>query len=102
MTADAIDADIVARLRTPPGKPTDVRLYLTLRLIERCQRAVLTDDGVLVMVGQSGAMYPQDLSVVDELQRLGWIDLHDTDTVTVTQAGAYWSERFAKLNKARR
>lgn len=102
MTADAIDPDIIARLRTPPGKPTDPRLYLTLRLIERASAAVLTNDGVLVLVGESGKSYPQDLDVVDELQRLGWVELHSVDAVTVTQTGAYWSERFGKLNRVRR
>lgn len=102
MTADAIDPALVARLRTPPGRPADVRLYLTLRLIERAKGAVLTNDGVLVIVGQSGQMYPQDLGVVDELSRLGWIELHDVDAVTVTQKGAYYSDVFGKLNKVRR
>jgi predicted methyltransferase len=102
MTPDAIDPAILARLRTPPGKPTDVRLYVTLRLIERASAAVLTEDGVLVLVGESGHEYPQDLEVVDELERLGWIVTHDVDAVTVTEQGKWWSKRFGDMNRVRR
>ena len=99
MTEDAIAPDVLARFRTPPGKPADPRLYLTLRLVERAASAHLTDDGVLIVVGQTGQMYPQDLDVVDELERLGWIETHSVDSVTVTTTGAYWSERFGKFNR---
>lgn len=102
MTADAICHDVLARFRTPPGKPTDVRLYLTLRLIERAAGACLTDDGTLLVRGVSGTNYPVCLDVVDRLCDLGWLGLYDVDEVRVTQQGAYWAERFAKLNRVRR
>ncbi len=54
MTPDAIAPDVLARFRTPPGKPADARLYLTLRLIERAASAHLAGDGALVVVGQTG------------------------------------------------
>lgn len=101
MTPEAIAPDVLARFRTPPGKPADPRLYLTLRLVERAAGACLTDDGTLLVRGQSGTDYPVCLEVVDRLAELGWIGLYDVDEVRVTQAGAYWSERFGKLNQWR-
>ena len=101
MTPDAIRPDVLARFRTPPGKPADPRLYLTLRLVERAASAHLTDEGTLIVVGQTGTEYPVCLEVVDRLCDLGWLGLYDVDEVRVTQQGAYWSERFGKLNRVR-
>jgi hypothetical protein len=99
LTTDAIDPALLARFRLPPGGPTDVRPYLTVRLLERAAGAFLADDGVLVVVGKTGSEYPQDLAVVDELVRLGWLELYDVDGVRVTPTGAYWSEKFGRCNR---
>lgn len=69
---------------------------------ERAAGACLTDDGTLLVRGVSGTNYPVCLDVVDRLCDLGWLGLYDVDEVRVTQQGAYWAERFAKLNRVRR
>lgn len=87
--------------RCPPNAPADERLYLTVLVLANCDQGLIErESGQLwaIDVGRR-VRYAIDLEVIDELERLGWIDTASThDGVSVTARGRYWVKRFAKLN----
>jgi hypothetical protein len=119
-------SDTASRTRLPPAGPRDPAVWWHLVLMDGAGReyraaqasaeaqgddpaAVPFSGGVieratgLVWLVSSGTrtMVLLDLSVIDELVRLGWLDDAAHDELTLTERGRYWLERYTRLNGGR-
>lgn len=90
-----------AAFKLPPNGPRDVNVWLALfGLATHDHGAIDPATGeVFVVDPERKLKYPLDLACVDELVRLGWVsDAAGHDELKVTEKGAYWARRFARVN----
>lgn len=90
--------------RWPDDFPA-LRTMLSLACLAECVGGYSTSDGRLVIALPAGTRWEIRTAELDELERRGWVTLDppegddQSNTVRVTDAGAYWLKRWAKRNK---
>lgn len=88
-----------ARYRVPPHGPTDPAVYLHLLAVHDSDRGVIGPDGdVWACNTMTKTRVELDLTHVDDLLRLGWLESPDHETLTITEQGRYWLAKFLKRN----